>query len=939
LIGAVIVRIVQFRVLGPVEVHIDDGRVLTLPRRHERCLLGVLLLEAGRIVTVSRLCGLLWEDPPPRAAHSLRTYAARIRALLAQARTTDDDPVALISDHSGYRLDVRADRVDAHQFRQLLAQADALDDPARRDQLFRRALSLWRGQPLHCAVRDEVREQLCADLEELHLQALERSIATGLELGHYDELLPELARLRAEHPLRERLAALQMTALYRSGRVPDALQVYQRIRADLADQVGLDPGPELGQLHQGILRGDEAPGRPVVFSGVRDHPPAPPAQLPAAIAEFVGRSEHLLYLDTALTRASTSIVICAISGTAGVGKTALAIHWAHRVADRFPDGQLYVNLRGYDPSGQIVSPIEAIRSFLDALGVPAEGVPRHPDAQAALYRTLLSDKKVLLVLDNARDAEQVRPLLPGTPSSVAVVTSRQQLAGLVATHHARPVTLGLFDADEARELLTGRTGTGRLADEPGAVDEVIRCCARLPLALAIVAARAATQPQLSASILAAQLHAARSTLDVLAADDVATDVRGVFSWSYQTLSRPAARVFRQLGLHPGPDMSVPAAASLAAVAPADVRPVLDQLVRANLISEPVPGRYVLHELMQAYAAEQADGIDPATDRLAARQRLIDHYLHASWDAVRQLEPQRALIALSPPAKSSCAVQIADRGEALAWFTTEQAVLATMVDYAITAGLDRHAWQLASALTTFLDRRAQPYDLARTQQTALAAAERLSDLSAQAYSHRHLARAYASMGDLDEGHTRMLRALELYRQAGDPVGQAQTHLSLAFVLERQVRCTEAMQHCRQGLELYQTVDDKRGQANALNGIGWYHTLLGDYAEGLRFCRLSLALHRESGSLSGAAAVLDSIGYTYQGLGRYTDAVTAYQQAIELFRELGDRWLEADTLHHLGNAHHANDRRDAARDAWRAALAILTDLGRPAAAEVQRKLDAG
>jgi tetratricopeptide (TPR) repeat protein/transcriptional regulator with XRE-family HTH domain len=669
------------------------------------------------------------------------------------------------------------------------------------------------------------------------------------------------------------------------------------------------------------------------------HTSTPPAQLPAAVTGFVGRADPLHRLDALLDGAAeraTAVVITAIAGTAGVGKTALAVFWAHRVAERFGDGQLYVNLRGFDPGGQVMDPAEAVRRFLDALGVPAERIPADLDAQAALYRSEVAGRRMLIVLDNARDTAQVRPLLPGAPTCLVLVTSRNQLSGLVAASGAYPITLDLLTPAEARELLARRLGPDRTAAEPDAAAEIIMACARLPLALAIVAARAATHPHLSLHTLAGELRNSRARLDTLTTDDPATNVRVVFSWSYQALTPDAARLFRLLGLHPGPDISAPAAASLAALPVPRVRLLLAELTRAHLLVEPTPGRYTFHDLLRAYATEQAHTTDTDHERRAATGRILDHFLHTAHTAARLLDPTREPTTLTPPQPGATPEHPADHQQALEWFTAEHPVLLAAVDHAAATGFDTHTWQLAWTLADFLNRQGHWHDWAATQHAAVAAAGRLADPTARACAHRYLALAYTRLGRVDDAHTQLRHALDLYGQACDLVGQAHTHLSLGMVWERQGRHSEALDHDRQALDLYRAAGHRHGQARALNAVGWDHSQLGDHRRALTACQQALTLHQELDDRSGQAATWDSLGYAHHHLDHHPQAITCYQHALDLVRGLGDRYGEADVLTRLGDTHHATGNPHAARDAWQQALTILDQLDHPGTEQVRTKL---
>ena len=659
-----------------------------------------------------------------------------------------------------------------------------------------------------------------------------------------------------------------------------------------------------------------------------------PAQLPADLAGFVGRSDQLGHLTKLLDSGErpATVVISAIAGTAGVGKTCLAVHFAHQVLDRFPDGQLYANLRGFDPTGTVATPEEVVRWFLDALDVPPQRTPAGLDAQTALYRSLLTDRRILILLDNARDADQVRPLLPGTPTCLVLVTSRNQLTGLIAGNAAQPLPLDLLDPDEARELLTRRLGADRTTSDPAALNEIIHHCARLPLALAIVAARAATQPDLPLATLAADLHRRHERLDSLATGDPATDARSVFSWSYQQLTPPAAHLFRLLGAHPGPDLSTSAAASLTGTPPTQARQLLTELVHTHLVTERLPGRYALHDLLRAYATELAAAGDPAPVR-----RLLDHYLRSANGADAVLNPTRDPIELIPPLDGVTVDTFQSPAEATDWFTNEYQVLVAAVPLAVTAGLDRHAWQLIWSMATFVDRHRDFRDATALHQTALEAAQRLDDPAAQGYSHQRLGQVSAMLREYDEARVHLERALEVYQRLGDDSNQAQVHLGLGNMLDRQGRHQDALHQAEQALARYRSSDDRVGQASALNSVGWCHAQLGDYATALKHCQEGLRLQQELGDRGGEATTWDSLGVAYHHLGQHADAVAAYEQALALFRELGGfRYNEADTLAHLGDAYHDSGDTGAARDRWQAALAIFTDLDHPDAEEVRARL---
>ena len=666
--------------------------------------------------------------------------------------------------------------------------------------------------------------------------------------------------------------------------------------------------------------------------------PMVPHTLPAPAPYFTGRHAELRTLAALLCTRSTTggtVVISAIGGTAGVGKTSLAVYWAHSVADRFPDGQLYVNLRGFDPAEQTLDPGEAVRYFLEALQVPPQRMPATLDGQIALYRSLLSGRQMLIVLDNARDTGQVRPLLPGTPGCLVLITSRNELSGLIATGGAYPMTLDLLTAQEAGELLAHRLGHDRVAAEPCSVKEIITHCAGLPLALAIVAARAATNPRTRLSTFAAELRDTHHRWETLRGDDPATDVRAVFSWSYRALSPAAARLFRLLGLHPGPDLTAAAAASVAGVPPAEVGRSLAALARAHLIVDQADGRYTLHDLLRAYAAEQVRN-DPEHERQAATLRMFDHYLHSAYAGERQLNEHGDPMPLGEPAPGVSPEQPADPSQALAWFGAEHAVLLAVVNHAGAGGFDTHTSRLARTLVPYLQGHGLWHELIAVGQAALAATERAGDTVARITAHRGLARANINLNKLEDARTHLRHALDLASELGDLIAQAHSRLVLSDVSARHGSYADALDHARHALDLYQAADHPQGEADALNSVGWYHAMLGEYERAITYCERALAVQRELGPGIVEATTWDSLGYAHHQLGNYSRAVTCYERSIDLFISIGDRYCQAETLTRLGDTHLAAAKPETAQEVWHRALAILEDLDNPDADSVRAKL---
>jgi tetratricopeptide (TPR) repeat protein/DNA-binding XRE family transcriptional regulator len=665
-----------------------------------------------------------------------------------------------------------------------------------------------------------------------------------------------------------------------------------------------------------------------------------PRQLPVAVPDFTGRVAELTALTEILhsigAGAAGTVVISAIGGTAGVGKTALALHWTHRIADRFPDGQLHVNLRGFDPAGSPATAEEAIRGFLDALGMPPERIPPSPDAQAGLYRSMLTDKRMLVVLDNARDEQQARPLLPASPGSLVIITSRNRLFGLAASHGARLLSLDVLSHAEAVTLLAARIGAGRCAAEPEATAEIATRCASLPLALAIAAARATARPGLPLSALAAELRDSGDRLDVLDVGDPATSVRSVFSWSYQQLSAEAARMFRMLGLFPGPDIGVPAAASLSATTLPEARRLLRELTDTHLITEYLPGRYAFHDLLRAYADGQGRVLDSEANRDAAIARLLDHYLRTARTASLLLYPYQEPVDPASPRTGTTPEQFADYSQALAWFAAERQVLVAAVPVAAASGLDMHAWQLSWATVNFLHSHGYWNDQVSMQRTALAAVTRLGDSAGQAVCGRLLAGAFVNLGDYGQALRYYTMSLELYRQLGNRFGEAKIQHNIAYVAELEGRIPDALDHAEQALLLYRAVGDAKGEAMSLGSVGWIHAQLGNYRPAREFALQALDRCAAADLRKSAANCLDTLGYAEWSLGNAAEATACYERAIGIFREFGDRFQEAHTLTHLGDACHDRGELQQAADAWQRALAILEDLRHPHADEVRAKL---
>ncbi|MCM4080912.1 AfsR/SARP family transcriptional regulator [Paractinoplanes hotanensis] len=933
--------LLRFDLLGPLVVS-REGRPVPLGSVKQRLLLAALLLQPNEVVSTDELTTVLWADePPPSAAANLRTYVRGLRRSLGSGESWEGISAAA----GGYLLRVGPDERDLDRFDAAAARGrDALaaGDAARAEAELAAAVRIWRGAalsdlPLHPQLARRV-----GQLGERRLVAEEDYAEAMLALDLSAEVVHRLRALLDRHPLRQRAWGQLMVGLYRIGDVAGALDAFRQARQVLAEQTGLDPAPHLTQLHNDILHhrpslaagpvtGPDEPARDAALS---DPLSGRPEQLPLAVPGFVGRSAELASLDALLEEGAqrpTTVVISAVSGMAGVGKTALALHWAHRVAGHFPDGQLYVNLRGYDEA-DVVSPADALLGLLEALGVPQARIPSSVETRTGLYRGLLASRRMLVVLDNARDSAQVRPLLPGAGGCAVAVTSRDRLSGLVAAEGAVPLTLDVLTTEESVSLLASRLGFNRLAAEPVAVAGIIAATGRLPLALSMVAARVATHPSFSLDAFAAELHSAEARLDVLADGDA----RRVFSWSYLALGWEAARLFRLLGLHPGPDLTADAAAALAGLSVAAVVPPLRELTRLHLLTEHVPGRYAFHDLLRGYAAELAQSSEHADERLAAQHRLYDHYLHNAYPAALLLQPQWAPIDPLAPLPARVNSPPSDHDTALAWFTAEHRVLLRLVSQAAETGFDAYAWQTAWTLNAFLAPRGLWQDQLAAQQVALAAAEKIDDVAGQAAANRLLARAFTRLGQHDTAEYRLRRALDLHERLGDPTGQAQTLHNYCELCYMRGRLDEALAHAREALRLYRLAGNRSGEARTLNAIGWLYASTGDYAQAIASCTEALAQQEHSGDSNGQAATLDSLGFAYDRLGEHGRALRCYEQAVQLFRDSADRYHEAETLIRLGETREGLADLSGAVAAWRRAAQIYDELGDKAAEDARRRL---
>lgn len=967
----------EFRLLGPMEVRCD-GAVLPIAAGKQRAVLAALLLSAGRVVGPEELAEALWGAWPPSSAKvTVQNYMVRLRKALG---ATERSRISTVP--GGYMIRVADHELDVSRFEALL---DAAQKSARQQAWqiaaarAAEALGLWRGSPLADAGSELLTAREVPRLTEMRVQATEAWLEAELQLGRGAATVGELRRLARTYPLRERVYRLLMLALCQDHRQGEALMVYQQARRVLVTELGVEPGVDLQELHQRILTADPAlvrrqsgPTAAAIATELRVA-----RQLPAGVQYFIGRAAELAALRTMLDRLGQqelrSVVIAAISGTAGVGKTALAVTWAHQVTDRFPDGQLYVNLHGYD-SERPVAPGDALAGFLRALGVAGPDVPAETAERAVVYRSLLAERRMLVLLDNAGSADQVRLLLPGTPSAMVVVTSRDALAGLVARDGAWRLDLGLMPPEEAAELLRMLIGS-RAANEPAATAALASQCCQLPLALRVAAELAASHAGVPLADLVTELADRQLRLDRLnAGGDADTAVRAVFSRSYQDLSSRAARAFRLSGLHPGADLDSYAAAALFAADLRQASDLLETLTRAHLMLREQPGRYEMHDLLRAYAFELACATDGEEQQRAALTRLFDHYLHTAAAAMDVLRPSERHRRPRVPAAGSPGPSMVDGSAARAWLDAERPNLLAAAAHASAHGWPDHAIRLAATLHRYLDTGGHYPEAVAIHGYARDAAHRLNEAGAEANALTSLgiidirrgryqqaaellrqaltlyreagdrtgeARVLANLAGIDmwrgrypEAAELLRQALTLFREAGDRTGEARAVGTLGGVELRQGRYQQAASHQQQALDLYRQIGDPAGEARTLNNLGGVERRLGHYQQAASHHEQALALYRQAGDRSGVAYSLGNLGGLYLRQGRYEQAASHLQQALAICRQTGDLPTEAYSLTYLGDVHLRQGRHEQATSHHQQALDLFRETGDPAGEALAR-----
>jgi DNA-binding SARP family transcriptional activator/tetratricopeptide (TPR) repeat protein len=886
---------VRFRLLGPLEVWTGETwSAIRSPQ--QRTLLAILLIDAGRVVTTDRLVDEIWGEQPPRtAANIVQGYVMRLRRLMGGCQAGP-----LVTRGGGYQLIVEDDDVDVAVFDRLvetgkhqLAQRRPRDGAARLAE----ALELWRGAAFADVPAGRTVSGAAHQLEQRRLNAVEDRVDAQLALGQHADIVDELYRLVGEAPLRERLLSQLMLALYRCGRRGDALDAYRTGRRVLVAELGLEPGTRLRELERAILTDDGVADGAV--PGLRAAAQVNPAQLPADVAGFTGRSEYLRQLSQRAPDRAAALGILAITGAGGVGKTALAVHWAHRVRHRFPDGQLYVNLRGFAANAP-VRPIEALAGFLLALGVPADDIPLDEARAATLYRSVLADSRTLVVLDNARNADQVRPLLPGSPGCLVLITSRDQMRGLVALNGAVRLAVDVLTHTESRALLCLLLGEKRVLAESEASDELVRLCGHLPLALRIAGSDLADHPRRTIGDYAARLDTG-NRLEALQVDgDQQAGVRAAFGLSYTALPPQARRLFRLLGLVPGQDVTAPVAAALADTTSGRAAELLERLATAHLIEEHAAGRYTLHDLLRLYAAEQAGSAEHESDRAAALGRLHDHYLASADAAARLLYPEK--VRLPIPDLASGQQCFPDNTAAMCWLDAERHNLLAVIQHAAEHGPRATACLLADTLRGYLDIRMYTVDWLTAAQTGSRCAERDGDLPAQAAAQLSLALLHWKQSQSQRAVEHYTHALALTGRAGWLDGHAAALGNLGRVYADLGKLEQAAAYHAQALAIDRRTGWLAGQATKLGNLGEVYHELGRLDEAMTTLTESLDLHRQVGSGGSEAAVLRTLAVVHRDTGAPADALRLATQAVTVSRGIGGQRQLAKALNTLATIHH-------------------------------------
>ncbi|SCE72309.1 DNA-binding transcriptional activator of the SARP family [Micromonospora coriariae] len=945
----------SFAVLGPVRAWRGHFEI-DLGTRQQRLILALLLARAGGAVSIAELVDLLWEsEPPPSAVNVVHRHVGILRRRFEPGLPTRAAGSVLIRDGAEYRLRIDAESLDLLRFRRLIAQAGG-SSGERAVELYREALALWRDR---CAsgLRTGGRahpEFVAVDGERF--AAVRAATDVALRAGCVHVVLPAI-RLAAEYePLDEALQACLLLALAADGRRAEALATYADIEHRLADELGIQPGSDLREARKRLFDNDvpadgsrSRPGvRPAVMRPAappggaeaeswppteRELSPAtraePPAQLPADHPYFIGRRGVVAAAQELLAEDGRTTALV-IDGMPGVGKTTFAVHLAHQLAARYPDGQLHADLRGFDSGDSVMTPTEALRGFLWSLGVTPAAIPAELHAQAGLYRSILAERRMLILLDNCRDWDQIRHLLPGTGGSLVIATSRRRITGGAGPAGAHALHLDLLTDAEARELLTRRLGDAAAAD-PDAVNEIIARCGRLPLALALVATRGVGRTGLSLPAVAAELAEADGRLAGFG--DAHADLEAIFSWSYRALTPGAARLFRLLPLHPAGELSTEAAAALGGLSLRAARGLLAEL-GAQLLVQPGDGRWRMHDLLRAYAVELGEEHDDAAERDAAIERVYDYYQLSAYAAHLPLQPQVPLSVPEPSERGVTGRGFTGRADAMAWFADEQRVLTDIVARARERGRPSTAWQIALAMQNYFQDTAQFKQWAATVSAGLAAAG--DDPAAQALLHRSLAGACYFLADLDRGLSHLQHARVLFDRLGRRAEQGHVENNIAEIRLEQRRYHEAIRHAEAARALFHAEGNVRGATNALLVIARAQGWLGRHSEALGMFVEAQRQFEALGDRHGVGTTQAWLAHTYSMIDDLPQALVIWQQALDTFRGARATHHTAEVLVAIGDFHSANGDPALAGKAWSEALAELDGTDSPIARRIRDRL---
>ncbi|MER5640466.1 BTAD domain-containing putative transcriptional regulator [Kitasatospora sp. NPDC002227] len=920
----------EFGLLGALRVGDDAGAACPVPPGRMRSLLAVLLVHADSAVSLETLAACVWEEQqrPRQPRQALQVMVVRLRKQLgpeAGARITSARP--------GYRLAVRPGELDLHRFEELAQEGSAAlaaQDWAGARELLGRALAEWRGEPLADVQPGTALDREQEALAGLRLRAQRQLVAARLKLGEHAELVSEIADLVEDHPFDEQLQGQLMLALHGCGRRAEALEVFQNARRALVDELGIEPGAELTELHRAVLSGDASPPqRPAAPQP--DGPAAVrPAQLSADLADFTGRAELVGRLEGLLVGAGgrqggTAVVLTALDGAGGIGKTALAVHVAHRVLAQFPDGQLQADLHGAGASP--ADPHEVLARFLRGLGITEENIPSDPEERAALYRSTLAGRRALILLDNVKDSAQVRPLLPGVAGCAVIITSRSALPALDG---AQRLTVSVLGEAEALELFTRIVGEDSVAAHPEAVATVLRICAGLPLAIRIAASRLACQPGWTVETLAEQLQDESSLLDELAVEDRA--VRSSFAVSFNSLPAPQASAFGLLGLWEGPDVTAPAAAALLDVDTRSAQHTLDALARIHLLEAPRPRRYAFHDLIRVFARERLLADVPAGAREDALNRYLGWYLHSADAAARVMTPQRRHAVPEQVEPGRGRLEFASYEAAQSWLDAEHRNL--MAVLATAAATERHgvAMRLPTALWELFNHRGYWEDWITACTLGLAAARQAGSEDHQASLLIDLGSAQLRAGRLAEAIDSFGAAIVMRRAQGDVRGEATARYNLAIVFYELQRLEEASRAMEAALELHRSIGNRFGEGATLSGLGQIALALGDTERGLELQGAAMAVYEELGDRFNTAIGYEQLSLLLYGAGRLDEAVTASRKGIEANREVGHVSLEGKCWEYLGTALAARGDGAQAAEAFDRARELLAELDPAAEARI-------